>query len=78
MLVLALLGGYVGLILLPNGTAALRLGGVSLLWWYGGVVAPVLGVIGLVASRRGGDEGRDWGPGARGADGENPSAGVEA
>ena len=31
------------LALLPNGVAAIRLGGVSLLWWYGGVIAPALG-----------------------------------
>ena len=27
---------------LPNQVAAIRLGGLSLLWWYGGVIAPVL------------------------------------
>jgi hypothetical protein len=33
----------------PNQTASIRLGGLSLLWWYGGVLAPVMGV--LVAIR---------------------------
>jgi len=27
---------------LPNQVAAIRLAGLSLLWWYGGVIAPVL------------------------------------
>jgi hypothetical protein len=27
---------------LPNQMAAIRLAGLSLLWWYGGVIAPVL------------------------------------
>ena len=27
---------------LPNQVGAIRLAGLSLLWWYGGVIAPVL------------------------------------
>jgi len=27
---------------LPNQVVAIRLAGLSLLWWYGGVIAPVL------------------------------------
>ncbi len=27
---------------LPNQVAAIRLAGLSVLWWYGGVIAPVL------------------------------------
>ena len=44
-----LLAGFLILGALPNQTASIRLGGLSMLWWYGGLVAPVLGV--LVAIR---------------------------
>jgi hypothetical protein len=44
-----LLAGFLLLGALPNQTASIRLGGRSLLWWYGGVLAPVMGV--LVAIR---------------------------
>ena len=44
-----LLAGFLLLGALPNQTASIRLGGLSLLWWYGGVLAPVMGV--LVAIR---------------------------
>jgi hypothetical protein len=44
-----LLAGVLLLGALPNQTASIRLGGLSLLWWYGGVLAPVMGV--LVAIR---------------------------
>lgn len=39
-----LLGGFLVLGALPNQTASIRLGGLSMLWWYGGLLAPVLGV----------------------------------
>lgn len=44
-----LLAGFLLLGALPNQTASIRLGGLSVLWWYGGVLAPVAGV--LVAIR---------------------------
>jgi hypothetical protein len=44
-----LLAGFLVLGALPNQTASIRLGGLSMLWWYGGLLAPVLGV--LVAIR---------------------------
>ena len=44
-----LLGGFLLLGALPNESASIRLGGLSVLWWYGGVLAPVLGA--LVAIR---------------------------
>ncbi len=44
-----LLAGFLLLGVLPNQIASIRLAGLSLLWWYGGVVAPVMGV--LVAIR---------------------------
>ena len=44
-----LLAGFLILGALPNQTASIRLGGLSMLWWYGGLLAPVLGV--LVAIR---------------------------
>lgn len=39
-----LLAGFLVLGALPNQTASIRLGGLSMLWWYGGLLAPVLGV----------------------------------
>ena len=44
-----LLAGFLVLGALPNQTASIRLGGLSLLWWYGGLLAPALGT--LVAIR---------------------------
>ena len=44
-----LLAGFLLLSALPNQTASIRFGGLSVLWWYGGVLAPVIGV--LVAIR---------------------------
>lgn len=38
-----LLAGFLLLARLPLDPTAVRVGGVSLLWWYGGVAAPVLG-----------------------------------
>jgi hypothetical protein len=41
---LALLAGALALPLAPFDLAAVRLAGVSLLWWYAAVVAPLLAV----------------------------------
>lgn len=79
LLVLAVLGAFPGLILLPNGAAALRLAGVSLLWWYGGLVAPVLGVIGVVLlHRRRADDVDDVPDGGSDDEGRGPSRGGES
>jgi len=43
-----LLAGFLLLGALPNQTASIRLGGLSLLWWYGGVLAPVAGVVAAI------------------------------
>ncbi|MGH7383800.1 MAG: hypothetical protein ACREKG_01380 [Candidatus Rokuibacteriota bacterium] len=44
-----LLVGFLLLGALPNQVADVRVAGLSLLWWYGGVLAPVIAV--LVAIR---------------------------
>ena len=49
VLLALLLAGFLLLGALPNQVADMRVGGLSLLWWYGGVLAPVLAV--LVAIR---------------------------
>ncbi len=43
-----LLVGFLLLGALPNHTASIRLGGLPLLWWYGGVLAPLAGVLAAV------------------------------
>jgi hypothetical protein len=43
-----LLAGFLLLGALPNQTASIRLGGLSVLWWYGGVLAPVAGVLAAI------------------------------
>ena len=43
-----LLAGFLLLGALPNQTASIRLGGLTLLWWYGGVLAPVMGVLAAI------------------------------
>jgi hypothetical protein len=48
-LLVLLLAGFLLLGALPNQVAGIRLAGLSVLWWYGGVLAPVLAV--LVAIR---------------------------
>jgi len=45
VLLLLLLGGFLFVGALPNQVASIRIGGLSLMWWYGGVVAPVLGAV---------------------------------
>jgi len=49
LLLALLLAGFLLLGALPNQVAAIRVAGLSLLWWYGGVLAPVMAV--LVAIR---------------------------
>lgn len=49
VLLALLLAGFLLLGALPNQVASIRVAGLSLLWWYGGVLAPVLAV--LVAVR---------------------------
>ena len=36
-----LLGAFPALAMLPNDVAGIRVAGVSILWWYGGVLAPL-------------------------------------
>jgi hypothetical protein len=45
LLLLVLLAGFPLIASLPNQVGAIRLAGLSLLWWYGGVIAPVLAVL---------------------------------
>lgn len=46
---LALYAGFAAIALLPNQIAAMRLAGPSLLWWYGGAIAPVAAVLIAIA-----------------------------
>lgn len=46
---LVLLGGALALSALPRDFAALRIGGVGVLWWYAAVVAPLLGALVTIA-----------------------------
>ena len=53
-MVLFLLGGVLLLTLAPYEIGTIRLAGVSLLWWYGVLAVPVLGVaVTVVALTRG-------------------------
>jgi len=45
VLLALLLAGFLLLGALPNQVAGMRVAGLSLLWWYGGVLAPGLAVI---------------------------------
>ena len=45
VLLALLLAGFLVLAALPNQVAAIRVAGLSLLWWYGGVLAPVMAVL---------------------------------
>jgi hypothetical protein len=49
LLLALLLAGFLLLGALPNQVAGIRVAGLSLLWWYGGVLAPVMAV--LIAMR---------------------------
>jgi hypothetical protein len=44
VVVLLLLAGAGVLATLPRGAGAMRVGGLSLLWWYAGLVAPAAAV----------------------------------
>lgn len=46
-LLLLVLVAFPVISVLPHQVAAIRLAGLSLLWWYGGLIAPVLA--GLIA-----------------------------
>lgn len=48
-ILLLLLAGFPALALSPNELAAIRVGGLSILWWYGGVLAPVAAAATVVA-----------------------------
>lgn len=51
--VVLILAGLPALLLAPPDLGAIRVAGVSLAWWYGGVVAPVLAlVLALLAAGR--------------------------
>ncbi len=45
LLLLLLLVIFPILAVLPNQVAAVRLAGLSLIWWYAGVIAPCLGAL---------------------------------
>jgi hypothetical protein len=49
VLLTLLLAGFLLLGALPKQVASIRVAGLSLLWWYGGLLAPVMAV--LVAIR---------------------------
>ncbi|HZE36592.1 MAG TPA: hypothetical protein VE482_08845 [Candidatus Eisenbacteria bacterium] len=42
VLLLVLLAGFPFIALLPSEVGNIRVGGLSLLWWYGAVAAPAL------------------------------------
>ena len=45
LLLLLLLAGFLVLVGIPDDRASVRVAGMSVLWWYGGLVAPVLAVV---------------------------------
>jgi hypothetical protein len=45
LLLLLLLAGFLVLAGIPDDRASVRVAGISALWWYGGLVAPVLAVV---------------------------------
>jgi hypothetical protein len=49
-LLLVLLAGAVLLAIFPGAPGAVRLAGVSLLWWYVGVAAPLVATVVTVAA----------------------------
>ncbi len=54
--ILVLLGGGVALTVAPFEIGTIRLAGVSLLWWYGVILAPLIAVAVTVAAiARGGE-----------------------
>ena len=51
VLLLAILLTFVALAALPGGAGQVRVGPLSLVWWYGGVIAPALAVMVAVLGR---------------------------
>jgi hypothetical protein len=51
-LLLLLLAGFVALAWIPDDQASVRVAGMSLLWWYGGLIAPTLAVVLAVLTAR--------------------------
>jgi hypothetical protein len=49
VVILVLLAGGAVLTVLPSGVGAVRVAGLSILWWYAVVVAPVVAVLVTVA-----------------------------
>lgn len=51
-LLILLLAGFALIASLPDALSSVRVAGLSVLWWYGGVIAPILGclVTAMVAS----------------------------
>ena len=49
LLLLVLLAAFPVAAALPAGIAAIRLAGLSLLWWYAGVLAPLLACLVAIA-----------------------------
>ena len=45
VLLVVLLAGFPLIALLPSEAGNIRVAGLSLLWWYGGVLAPVMAVL---------------------------------
>jgi hypothetical protein len=74
-LLLLLLTGFPALALSPNELAAIRVGGLSILWWYGGVLAPVAAataVAFLCAPSAGGPPSAPGAPTGRAQDARRP------
>ena len=49
LLLLAVLATFPVIAALPHQSGAIRLAGLSLLWWYGGVIGPMLAAVIAVA-----------------------------
>jgi uncharacterized membrane protein YccF (DUF307 family) len=49
ILLLVVLVAFLGIAALPHQISAIRIAGLSLLWWFGGVIAPVLAAIIAIA-----------------------------
>jgi hypothetical protein len=64
LLVLSLLAGFLLLQTLPSAPGAIRVGGIGILWWYGGLVVPLVawGLALLAAPPRRAGGGRDAEP----------------
>jgi hypothetical protein len=49
ILLLVVLAAFLVIAALPHQIGAIRIAGLSLLWWFGGVIAPVLAAIIAIA-----------------------------